>query len=68
MHTVAEVAAILRVSDPTVRRLISSGELEAVKKDGGRLVRITNEALNAYLAKGWTPVAPREPEPEAATP
>ena len=44
--TVGEVAARLRVSPVTVRRLIKSGALEAVRI--GRLVRVTPEAVADY--------------------
>ena len=45
--TVAEVAAIVRVSKMSVYRLIHSGELEAVQF--GRSFRVSEEAVNAYL-------------------
>jgi excisionase family DNA binding protein len=44
--TVGEVAARLRVSPVTVRRLIKSGTLEAVRI--GRLVRVAPEAVADY--------------------
>ena len=45
--TVAEVAAIVRLSKMSVYRLIHSGQLEAVQF--GRSFRVTEKALNAYL-------------------
>ena len=45
--TVAEVAAILRLSKMSVYRLIHSGQLEAVQF--GRSFRVTEKALNTYL-------------------
>jgi excisionase family DNA binding protein len=46
--TVAEIAAIMRVSGMTVYRLIHSGQLEAIKVGG--LYRVREAALGAYLA------------------
>jgi excisionase family DNA binding protein len=46
--TIGEVAARLRLSSPTIRRLISSGALEAVHI--GRSVRVAPEALAEYKA------------------
>lgn len=45
--TVKQVAESLQVSERTVRRLVNVHELEAVKV--GSAVRISREALNAYL-------------------
>lgn len=45
--TVAELATALRLSKMTVYRLISSGELEAVR--AGRSYRIPEEAAGAYM-------------------
>jgi excisionase family DNA binding protein len=45
--TVAEVAAIVRLSKMSVYRLIHSGQLEAVQF--GRSFRVSEKALNAYL-------------------
>lgn len=45
--TVAEVAAIMRVSKMSVYRLIHSGELEAVRF--GRSFRVAEPAVDAYL-------------------
>ena len=45
--TVAEVAAIVRLSKMSVYRLIHSGQLEAVQF--GRSFRVTEKALNTYL-------------------
>lgn len=47
--TTGEVAAILRVSPRTVRRLGQTGELGRVHV-GGRLTRYTAESLAALLA------------------
>lgn len=49
-HTTAEVADALRVSVATVRRLIARGELRCVRV-GVRCVRVTPEALSAYLER-----------------
>ncbi len=50
--TVAEVAAILRVSSMTVYRLIQSGELRAVRV--GRSYRITEIELDEFVARSFT--------------
>jgi excisionase family DNA binding protein len=49
--TVAEVAAILRLSKMSVYRLIHSGQLEAVQF--GRSFRVTEKALNTYLDNAY---------------
>ena len=49
--TVDAVAARLTCSAKTVRRLIASGDLEAVRiGPAGRLVRVSEKALTIYLA------------------
>jgi excisionase family DNA binding protein len=45
--TVAEVAALMRVSRMTVYRLVHSGELAAVRV--GRSFRVPEQALHGYL-------------------
>jgi excisionase family DNA binding protein len=45
--TVAEVAAMMRVSKMTVYRLVHSGELPAVRV--GRSFRVPAEAVSSYL-------------------
>ena len=45
--TVAEVAAIMRVSKMTVYRLVHSGELPSVRV--GRSFRVPERAVNEYL-------------------
>ena len=45
--TVAEVAALMRVSKMSVYRLIHAGELEAVRF--GRSFRVPESAVHAYL-------------------
>jgi len=49
--TVAEVAAVMRVSKMTVYRLVHSGELEAVRV--GRSFRVPENAVNDYLRKSF---------------
>lgn len=49
VFTIEEVAKILKVSEETVRRLISNGELEARRV--GRQYRITREAINKFLGR-----------------
>jgi excisionase family DNA binding protein len=49
--TVAEVAAMMRVSKMTVYRLVHSGEMPAVRV--GRSFRVREEDANAYLANSY---------------
>ena len=53
--TVAEVAAIMRVSKMTVYRLVHGGELVAVRV--GRSFRVPEPAVREYLADARTDVA-----------
>jgi excisionase family DNA binding protein len=53
--TVAEVAAIMRVSKMTVYRLVHAGELAAVRV--GRSFRVPEPAVRGYLAGARTDVA-----------
>jgi excisionase family DNA binding protein len=46
-RTVAEVAALMRVSKMTVYRLVHSGELPAVRV--GKSFRVPEKAVHAYL-------------------
>jgi excisionase family DNA binding protein len=53
--TVAEVAAELACSEPTVRRRIRAGDLPAVELGGaGSAVRVPRAALDAWLWAGPT--------------
>ena len=49
--TVAEVAAIMRVSRMTVYRLVHSGELPSVRV--GRSFRVPERAVHDYLQMGF---------------
>lgn len=49
--TVAEVAAMMRVSKMTVYRLVHSGELPAVRV--GRSFRVIEDDVNDYLRKSF---------------
>jgi excisionase family DNA binding protein len=49
--TVAEVAALMRVSKMTVYRLVHSGELPAVRV--GRSFRVSEEDVNEYLKNSF---------------
>ena len=51
--TVAEVAAIMRVSKMTVYRLVHSGELEAIRV--GRSFRVPEQAVTGYLREAYVP-------------
>ena len=53
--TVAEVAAIMRVSKMTVYRLVHGGEMAAVRV--GRSFRVPETAVREYLAEARTDVA-----------
>jgi excisionase family DNA binding protein len=50
--TVAEVAAVMRVSKMTVYRLVHSGELTAVRV--GRSFRVPERAVHDYLQGAFT--------------
>ena len=47
-YTVHEAAQMVRVSDRTIRRAISSGKLQAIRI--GRAVRVPRESLTALLS------------------
>jgi excisionase family DNA binding protein len=49
--TIAEVAAMMRVSKMTVYRLVHNGELPAVRV--GRSFRVTEQDANAYLQRSY---------------
>jgi excisionase family DNA binding protein len=53
--TVAEVAAIMRVSKMTVYRLVHSGELPAVRV--GRSFRVPEQAVHDYLKTSYVGTA-----------
>jgi excisionase family DNA binding protein len=53
--TVAEVAAIMRVSKMTVYRLVHSGELPAVRV--GRSFRVPEQAVHDYLKVSYVDTA-----------
>ena len=50
--TVAEVAAMMRVSKMTVYRLVHNGDLPAVRV--GRSFRVRDDDVDAYLASRYT--------------
>lgn len=51
LMTVAEVAAVMRVSKMTVYRLVHSGELPAVRV--GRSFRVSEADLDDYLRRSF---------------
>lgn len=53
--TVAEVAAIMRVSKMTVYRMVHSGDLPAVRV--GRSFRVPEDAVHTYLRKSYVDTA-----------
>jgi excisionase family DNA binding protein len=52
--TVAEVAAVMRVSRMTVYRLVHSGEMPAVRV--GRSFRVPERAVHEYLRTAYNDV------------
>jgi len=50
--TVSEVARMLRISNMTVYRLISSGQLQAVRV--GKSYRLREEDVDRYLGERFT--------------
>lgn len=59
-YTVHEAAQMVRVSDRTIRRAISSGKLQAVRI--GRAVRVPRESLVALLSRGLSSADESNPE------
>lgn len=59
VYRVEEVAGILKVSPRSVHRLIQSGQLEAVRV--GRFLRVTADALHAFLGSNQSDRRAREP-------
>ncbi|MBM3669776.1 MAG: helix-turn-helix domain-containing protein [Actinobacteria bacterium] len=53
--TVAEVAAVMRVSKMTVYRLVHNGELPAVRV--GRSFRVPEQAVHTYLRDSYVETA-----------
>jgi excisionase family DNA binding protein len=53
--TVAEVAALMRVSKMTVYRLVHNGDLTAVRV--GRSFRVPENAVHAYLRAAFSHTA-----------
>lgn len=53
--TVAEVAAVMRVSKMTVYRLVHAGELPALKV--GRSYRVPEQAVHDYLRDAFVETA-----------
>lgn len=51
LMTVAEVAAVLRLSKMTVYRMVNSGQLPALKV--GRSVRIPEHVVDEYLRHSY---------------
>ncbi|WP_326800281.1 helix-turn-helix domain-containing protein [Streptomyces sp. NBC_01808] len=49
--TVAEVAAVMRVSKMTVYRLVHTGHLPAIRV--GRSLRIPEQAVHEYVREGY---------------
>ena len=53
--TVAEVAALMRVSKMTVYRLVHAGQMPAVRV--GRSFRVAEQAVNDYLSGSFVETA-----------
>lgn len=64
--TVAEVAAILKLNQQTVRNWIDAGKLPAVRL--GRRVRIKRSDFDQLLAEGYTGATTSKPEAEPNPP
>ena len=47
--TIAEVAELVRCSEPTVRRRIKAGDLAAVRIGDGRAIRVSRAAVADLL-------------------
>lgn len=65
--SIQQTAAALNVCDKTVRRMISAGELPAIRL-GHRTVRIPLAAVNAYVGRHTIPTVRRvwsDPRPAA---
>jgi excisionase family DNA binding protein len=59
--TVAEVAALMRVSKMTVYRLVHAGDLTAVRV--GRSFRVPEQAVHAYLREALPTAGLRDVPP-----
>lgn len=66
-YTVDEVAEILSVSPKTIRRRISDGAIR-VFRDGGKFLRISEEALDEYLKAREQEATAPVPVPAARAP
>lgn len=62
LHTVKEVADMLRVHTRTVYRLILDGHLRAIKI--GSQWRVPESALHEFIDKGWRMTAQKRNKPE----
>lgn len=51
-YSVAEIAQLLDLSRGVVYELIRSGRLQSIRVGGGKLIRVTHQALMAYLQSG----------------
>ena len=49
VFTVFDLMEILKISEPTARRLLKSGDLKSIKVGGQ--IRITEESLNDFLRR-----------------
>lgn len=56
--TIDEVAQLLRVSKMTVYRLVQNHEMEALRF--GRLYRVSQSAVDAYIARSALPDGPAD--------
>ena len=61
MLTIPEVAAACKISQTSVRRAITEGELQAIKLRSR--IRITREAFDAWLASQQRPATRPKPRP-----
>ena len=47
VYTMKELQEVLKMSEPTVRKLIKEGKLKKLDTDGA--IRVSEDALKAYL-------------------
>lgn len=62
LHTVKEVADMLRVHTRTVYRLILDGHLKAIKI--GTQWRVPESAMMEFIESGWRQAATKRKKPE----
>jgi excisionase family DNA binding protein len=64
LHSVEEVARLLKISTRTVKRFVAAGHLQVIRF--GRVARISDAELTRFLREGTQPR--KAPEPRASIP